>query len=50
MIYTCLKYQDETPWANNIYFKNEGQEGKTGPVQEWVVVEVGWLKSGGRTC
>jgi hypothetical protein len=34
MTYTCLKYQSVIPLNDQyIVLKNEGQEGKTGPVQ-----------------
>jgi hypothetical protein len=42
MIYTGVKYQGGTSLSNQCAYalKNEGQEGKTGPILEWV--PVGW--------
>jgi hypothetical protein len=43
MIYTCLKYQGETPWDYQYtLLKNERQKGKIGLLRVWVPVGRGW--------
>jgi hypothetical protein len=43
--YSCMKYHSKPHLIINVHIKNEGQEGKAGPVWGWV--PVGWGKLNG---